>query len=780
MGDSISLNNYIEQLQAIQNSNTYEATAYTLPRNTDAVEIEVDSNNRTINIPKNFSNAIVYNDHNSLSLVFKIPRYFDDVDFSEKTCVIPYINPNGKQNIGVGVPISVTSDYITIEWNITNDCTCGVGVLTFAISFYSINDDGYIDYQWSTIPTALSVLRGLELIDGVFDVISSTMYEEILSRITAHENSYPIAHADGSITFEKLDITLQELINSKGSDINDTEVARIAKGVLMGREINNHVLLTKENAEDMFFMFIELGIDMADPMVGGTIEVYDHYLTINEDVKFIYDNQEYIIENNAGYEYEHRIGFGFDNIGNNVYLYFDSNDNKALFSFDSYPPNENAICIGTLQEAETQSGRTEDDIELELVFNEDAFMSQADVDILKKIDTLDDRIEGLNDISERLNTKTDKITNCLLIDESEKDDFLKIDIDDATGKYIVFEVQGIDVIINDKLYTNNSGDATMFDISALGFATEIYLAVVHGLDMMEKYLTLHNDVPNHSFVDAYVHLGTAQWGWDNENLVATDFTFIWDENVNFLSNSKDNPIINLYGNSNNGNIDLSEYCTKSEMTVHVAQEVDVIALGLDTERTFRENSINEVKSDLDNCYTKLETDDKFATMDALIATHNTVGDLTSYLYSNVEPRLAGEIISREETDTEIINIINEIKGTVSTLENSIYTFEFSNTYNTEIRLPEVSNISFTFGDGEYTDDYTSGLSFDSGETPTSIDYTDSGILNWVGTDCTTADGLSIFQPSANTRYDIVFYFNGRQFIGLVNGFVPATGNVVSE
>ena len=52
----------------------------------------------------------------------------------------------------------------------------------------------------------------------------------------------------------------------------------------------------------------------------------------------------------------------------------------------------------------------------------------------------------------------------------------------------------------------------------------------------------------------------------------------------------------------------------------------------------------------------------------------------------------------------------------------------------------------------------------------------------------TYDGLSIFQPSPNTHYDIVFYFNGTQFIGLVNGFVSSiewqgalsTGNVVSE
>ena len=131
--------------------------------------------------------------------------------------------------------------------------------------------------------------------------------------------------------------------------------------------------------------------------------------------------------------------------------------------------------------------------------------------------------------------------------------------------------------------------------------------------------------------------------------------------------------------------------------------------------------------------------------------------------------------------TEIPDVSNfAAKTIIDTLENTLYVFEFSNTHNTEKRLAEVTSISFTFGDGEYVEDYMSGLSFDSGEIPTSIDYADSGILNWVGTDCVTSSGLSIFQPSANTHYDIVFYFNGVQFIGLVNGFVPAAGNVVSE
>ena len=117
-------------------------------------------------------------------------------------------------------------------------------------------------------------------------------------------------------------------------------------------------------------------------------------------------------------------------------------------------------------------------------------------------------------------------------------------------------------------------------------------------------------------------------------------------------------------------------------------------------------------------------------------------------------------------------------GTFSTADIN-YQFNYS-IHHQEIRCGELASISFTFNNGAYPDAYISSLVFDSGEIPTSIDYTDSGILNWVGVDCTMVDGFSIFQPSANTHYDIIFYFNGSQFIGLVNGFVPSKRNVVSE
>lgn len=165
------------------------------------------------------------------------------------------------------------------------------------------------------------------------------------------------------------------------------------------------------------------------------------------------------------------------------------------------------------------------------------------------------------------------------------------------------------------------------------------------------------------------------------------------------------------------------------------------------------SQINTLQDELPTKVSDLEND-----LDLI--DRDTMNGMTSFVYDKLDEEKADK--------TDIISNIS-----------TAYGYDFSQRYNSEIRLAEVTSISFTFGNGEYMPDYHSGLSFDSGSTPTAIDYTDSGILNWVGTDCTTADGLSIFQPSANTHYDIVFYFNGVQFIGLVNGYVPATGNVVS-
>lgn len=175
-----------------------------------------------------------------------------------------------------------------------------------------------------------------------------------------------------------------------------------------------------------------------------------------------------------------------------------------------------------------------------------------------------------------------------------------------------------------------------------------------------------------------------------------------------------------------------------------------------------------------DAYTKQEvntlTDEIYEELDSSKAskseTEEIWKELEFYYYE------LGDIDERKPDRTRIVPI--EIEDISDDEGNTAFLHYMVQHTNTEIRLPELNILSIEFEDAEYNWQYMSSLSFDSGATPTSIDYTNSGILNWVGTDCSmTNDGLSIFQPSANTHYDIVFYFNGRQFIGLVNGYVSS-------
>lgn len=121
----------------------------------------------------------------------------------------------------------------------------------------------------------------------------------------------------------------------------------------------------------------------------------------------------------------------------------------------------------------------------------------------------------------------------------------------------------------------------------------------------------------------------------------------------------------------------------------------------------------------------------------------------------------------------------EPKTTIEYVET--YDIPFSignNNYEYRLTADAVTSIQFNFPDGEYATDYTEGLSFKSGTTPTHISYAATGIIQWIGTDCFISDeNKSIFKPSANTQYDIVFYYNGGNYIvGLVNGYKVATSN----
>jgi hypothetical protein len=138
-----------------------------------------------------------------------------------------------------------------------------------------------------------------------------------------------------------------------------------------------------------------------------------------------------------------------------------------------------------------------------------------------------------------------------------------------------------------------------------------------------------------------------------------------------------------------------------------------------------------------------------------------------------------ELIYRYSADATLREFEKkEDKSMFSVFSNDECDFIFTDTNNMVCRCSaeEMKSINFIFNNIQYPENYTSELSFNSGSIPTVISYADSGILNWLGTDCSIIDDYSVFDPTANKHYDIVFYFNGTCLVGLVNGFEMATVN----
>ena len=155
-----------QKLQEIQNSANVTFTH--LPSNEP--RFIIDANSREINIPFEFSFLGVIGDHKAETIYFEIDRYFDDVDLSEHTCVIQFINKNPETlKFNEGFYPVATMDVNSIDgkiifgWNIMNDATQIAGDIHFSIRFYSIDSNNKFTYNFNTLTANSIILDTLDV-----------------------------------------------------------------------------------------------------------------------------------------------------------------------------------------------------------------------------------------------------------------------------------------------------------------------------------------------------------------------------------------------------------------------------------------------------------------------------------------------------------------------------------------------------------------------------------------------------------------------------------------
>ena len=138
---------------------------------------ELDLNTRTAKLPHFCS---VQYDHNAEIIYFQAPRYYDNVDLTQMTCIIQYINANGDAGL-YWVPYYDTNYYgdqenagnflknptILIPWVIDGLATIASGKITFSIRFYKLikHENGEYEYTYnlSTRPQNMDIIVGMDL-----------------------------------------------------------------------------------------------------------------------------------------------------------------------------------------------------------------------------------------------------------------------------------------------------------------------------------------------------------------------------------------------------------------------------------------------------------------------------------------------------------------------------------------------------------------------------------------------------------------------------------------
>lgn len=130
---------------------------------------------RTITIPPTVRILGVESDDEVLRLSFKMSRYIGDIDLSEFSIRVNYLNAQGKSDAYTVSDAAVDEDNITFTWLVGPTATRYKGDTKFNVCLVLLDADGYVDKEFNTTPASLKVLEGLEVDESIVEEYSDIL-----------------------------------------------------------------------------------------------------------------------------------------------------------------------------------------------------------------------------------------------------------------------------------------------------------------------------------------------------------------------------------------------------------------------------------------------------------------------------------------------------------------------------------------------------------------------------------------------------------------------------
>lgn len=130
----------------------------------DNTWFEVDLVKRTINIPKRITNIGVESDDDVQVVKFKMPRFYNNVDFSDFIVGINYTNAAGEGDRYEPTDVTVLDDTITFSWIVGRHAAMHKGNVHFSLCLKKVDpsDPASVIGEFNTTIASLPILEGLE------------------------------------------------------------------------------------------------------------------------------------------------------------------------------------------------------------------------------------------------------------------------------------------------------------------------------------------------------------------------------------------------------------------------------------------------------------------------------------------------------------------------------------------------------------------------------------------------------------------------------------------
>ena len=145
---------------------SYDRTNYT-----DDMVFNVSSEDKSIAIIK--GQVLISGERNSQYIAFRMPRYYDGIDLSEKNIEVIYVTELGVSDINKVVNVRRNETDLLFGWIVPGGALKDPGTLSFCVEFAGE------EYVMKTMPVEVEVLDGLNGTDIMEEPTEQVWYMEI-------------------------------------------------------------------------------------------------------------------------------------------------------------------------------------------------------------------------------------------------------------------------------------------------------------------------------------------------------------------------------------------------------------------------------------------------------------------------------------------------------------------------------------------------------------------------------------------------------------------------